>query len=57
MLWGCTKKSNTTIIQIFQNKVLRNMVNTPWYVRNEDIHRDLCILMVTEEIKKCVDKH
>jgi len=28
-LWGCTKQSNTDIIQRFQNKVLRNIVNAP----------------------------
>ena len=26
-LWGCTKQSNINIIQRFQNKVLRHMVN------------------------------
>jgi hypothetical protein len=28
-LWGCTKKSNIKIIQTFQNKVLRCIVNAP----------------------------
>jgi len=28
-LWGCTKQSNTDIIQRFQNKVLRNIVGAP----------------------------
>jgi hypothetical protein len=40
-LWGCTKPSNIAIIQRFQNKVLRAIVNAPWYVRNADLHRDL----------------
>lgn len=56
-LWGCTKETNIRIIQTFQNKVLRNMVNAPWYVRNQDIHRDLGIPMVTEEIKRFAGKH
>ena len=29
-LWGCTKQSNTDIIQRFQNKVLRNIVDETW---------------------------
>ena len=33
-LWGCTKPSNTAIIQRFQNEVLRNVFDAPWYVRN-----------------------
>ena len=40
-LWGCSKNSNRDILQRFQNKVLKNMVNAPWYVRNEDIQKDL----------------
>ena len=29
-LWGCTKPSNIAIIQKFQNKILRDIVNAPW---------------------------
>jgi hypothetical protein len=39
--WGCLKKSNIDIAQRYQNKVLRCLVNAPWYARNSDIHRDL----------------
>jgi hypothetical protein len=40
-LWRCAKKSNIDRIQRYQNKVLRCLVNAPWYARNSDIHRDL----------------
>jgi hypothetical protein len=33
-LWGCTKPSNTKLIQRFQSKVLRLITNAPWYVSN-----------------------
>ena len=56
-LWGCTKKSTLKCLQTFQNKVLRSAVNAPWYVRNSDIHRDLKIATVSEEIAKCAKKH
>lgn len=56
-LWGCTKKSNRNILQTFENKVLRTIVSAPWYVRNEDIHRDLGIPSVVEEITKFARKH
>jgi len=46
-LWGCTKQSNTDIIQRFHNKVLRNIVEAHWYIRNADLHRDLRMEMVT----------
>jgi hypothetical protein len=56
-LWGCTKPSNTAIIQRFQSKVLRNIVDAPWYVRNADLHRDLNMEMVTAEIRRFARKH
>ena len=56
-LWGCTKPSNIAMIQRFQNKVLRNIVNAPWYVRNTDLHRDLKMEMVTAEIRRFARKH
>ena len=56
-LWGCTKQSNIDIIQCFQNKVLRNMVNAPWYVRNNDLHRDLQVNVVSCEIQRFTQKH
>lgn len=56
-LWGCTCKSNIEIIQRFQNKVLRGIVNAPWYVRNDDLHRDLQIEFVHSIIKKYAEAH
>jgi hypothetical protein len=56
-LWGCASKSNIQKIQKFQSKVLRGIVNVPWYARNSDIHRDLGIRMVNAEIKRTAKKH
>jgi hypothetical protein len=56
-LWGCTKPSNTAIIHRFQNKVLRNIVDAPWYVRKADLHTDLKMEMVTAEIRRFARKH
>lgn len=50
-VWGCVKQNNTEIIQRFQNKVLQIIVSAPWYVRNNDLHRDLKVHTVTNEIK------
>jgi hypothetical protein len=54
---GCTKPSNTAIIQRFKNKVVRNRVDAPWYVRNADLHKDLKMDMVTAEIRRYARKH
>lgn len=56
-LWGCTKQSNIKIIQTFQNKVLRGIVNAPWYIRNEDLHRDLKMEYVDKVIQKNARSH
>jgi hypothetical protein len=56
-LWGCTKQSNTDIIQRFQNNVLKNIVDAPWYIRNVDFLRDLQMEMVTNETGKFAEKH
>lgn len=56
-LWGCTRPSNTSRIQVFQNKVLRDIVNAPWYARNKNIHRDLKIETVEAEIKNFAQKY
>ena len=56
-LWGCTKQSNTDIIHRFQNKVLRNIFDAPWYIRNADLPRHLQMEMVTNEIGKFAKKH
>jgi hypothetical protein len=49
-LWGCTKKTNVKIIQMFQNKVHRYIVDAPWYIRNDNLHRDLKMESVSDEI-------
>lgn len=56
-LWGCTKQSNIQMIQRFQNKVLRCIVNAPWYIRNDNLHRDLAMEPVSQIIKKYAEAH
>jgi hypothetical protein len=48
-LWDCNSDSNIQVIQRYQNKVLKCIVNTPLYVRNGD-RRDLGIETVTDII-------
>jgi hypothetical protein len=53
----CTKQSNIDIIHRFQNKVLGNIVAAPWYIKNADLHSDLHMEMVKNEIGKFAKKH
>ena len=55
-LWGTASNSNIEILQRFQSKTLRSLINAPWYVTNEAIHRDLKIPTVKEEITKCSNR-
>jgi hypothetical protein len=45
------------VIQRFQNKVLRDIVNAPWYIRNVDLHRDLNMEMVMAVIRRFAQNH
>jgi hypothetical protein len=49
-LWGSASTYNIEILQRFQNKVHRTIVNAPWYVSNNQLHTDLGISSVREEI-------
>lgn len=63
-LWGTAANSNLEIIQRFQSKTLRMIVNAPWYITNHQLHCDLQIPTVREDIKtklkayaKRMDRH
>lgn len=56
-LWGTSKKSNVNIIQRQQSKILRTIVNAEWYIPNINIHNDLGISTINEEINKVSRKH
>jgi hypothetical protein len=49
-LWGTTSNSNIETLERFQAKVLRLIVDAPWYVSNSIIRNDLQIPTVKEEI-------
>jgi hypothetical protein len=49
-LWGTASTSNIEILECFQSKALRMIVDAPWYVPNILIQRDLQIPSVKEEI-------
>jgi hypothetical protein len=51
-LWGTASTSNIEILERFQSKALRMIVDAPWYVPNTLIRRDLRISTVKEEIRR-----
>jgi hypothetical protein len=48
---GTASTSKTEILERFQTKVLRTIVDAPWYVPNTDIRRDFQTPTVKEEIR------
>ncbi|GBN02176.1 RNA-directed DNA polymerase from mobile element jockey [Araneus ventricosus] len=51
-IWGLAALSNKKKVQILQNKLLRIIVNAPWFIRNSVIHSDLQIESIEYHIQK-----
>jgi hypothetical protein len=51
-LWGTASTSNLEILERFQSKALYMIVDSPWYVQNTVIRRDLHTPTVKEEIRR-----
>jgi hypothetical protein len=51
-LWGTASTSNIEILERFQSKALRMIVDAPWYVPNTVIWRDLQTPTAKEEIRR-----
>lgn len=49
--WCQTSNANIHKIQIYQNKILRQITNSPWYIRNRDIRHDTKTETVRNHIK------
>jgi hypothetical protein len=56
-LWGTASTSNIEILERFQSKALRMIVDTPWYVLNTVIRRDLRLPTIKEEIRRYSSQH
>jgi hypothetical protein len=50
-LWGTASTSNIEILERFESKALRMIVDAPWYVLNTVIRRDLQTPTAKEEIR------
>lgn len=51
-LWGKASRSNIDIVKRAQSRILRIITEALWYLRNENIHRDLQIKLVLEIISE-----
>lgn len=56
-VWGLSiSKSKLNKIQIFQNKCLRICTNSPWFIRNKQIHEEFGVDTIYNVIKKSASK-
>jgi len=51
-MWGDCAKTHISQIQVFQAKVLRTISNSPWFVRNDTLHKDFKLPTISEYIKQ-----
>jgi len=47
-----TFSSNIEILQRFQKRYLKIIVNAPWYVTNDALHHDVNVPYVRNQIKR-----
>lgn len=55
-LWSTAANSNVEILQRFQSETLHLIINTPWYVTNDQLRKDLC-MPTKEEIRNLTIKY
>ena len=55
-VWRYAAPGHINRLQVHQNKILRTIVNAPWYVSNRRIHTDLKIPLVVEHIRSTATK-
>lgn len=56
VIWSTASKTQITKVQTFQNKVLRIACNSPWFVRNTQIHRETGMPYVKDYINQAAAK-
>jgi Leu/Phe-tRNA-protein transferase len=54
-LWGCVSGSNIQVIQHYQNKVLKCIVNAPWCIQNSDQVTDIIAKFAKSHEKRLQD--
>jgi len=55
--WGAVSNSNIEILQKFQNKYLRNIVNASWCITNDTLHHNLNVPYIRDEIKRLSQRY
>jgi hypothetical protein len=51
-LWECASKLHIDKMQRSQSKILRMIINAPWYVTNQTLHDDLKVAFIKDIIQR-----
>lgn len=54
-IWGSADKSHLDALQRVQNKALRAATKVPWFVRNDDLHRDAKLSSFRETVRRLAE--
>ena len=54
---GMHQQNHRSVIQRCKNKILRGIFDVPWYIRNDNLHKDLNVETVNEVIRKKARSH
>jgi hypothetical protein len=55
-IWANSALTHSKKIQIIQNKILKNILNLPWYFDTGEVHRLANIETIDELIRKTTEK-
>jgi Reverse transcriptase (RNA-dependent DNA polymerase)/Endonuclease-reverse transcriptase len=55
-IWGIAAKTQLTQLQRVQNRALRTATRAPWFVRNEDLHRDAQLPLFRDTVVQLATK-
>nr|KAF7397198.1 hypothetical protein H0235_016735 [Vespula pensylvanica] len=55
--WDMAAKSHIQKLESLQAIILRTVVNAPWYIHNDEIHKNLNMLSVSDEIERLCENY
>ena len=55
--WSRVTGTHMHKIQVLQNRILRMAIDTPWYVKNTTIHRDIKLSFFKDTLRKTYSRH
>ncbi|GBN24497.1 hypothetical protein AVEN_246950-1 [Araneus ventricosus] len=55
-VWGAAAKVHMQTLERLQNLTVRLIARQPWYIRNSNIRKDLCLPTIQEHFQRIAEK-